>query len=227
MASHRVTAVFATRAEAERVARVLVSELHIPYAAVDVSPVGREPPVRYDSSNLWDAAALRRFGSLPVGSLPVGSLFFTEEDRQAYLEELRRGRMRLTATVEESEVAHATHLLEHSGALSLYDDEHELKHEHGHESAREHEQRSHEPLVAATSPSPARVSESSAIVHEGTAPVVEERTAAVYVVGRRRQSRVRSYPVERPGVLHEEATRDTTRRTGIEVDDQGQPVPRL
>ena len=209
MAVHRVSAVFATRAEAERVARVLVSELHIPYAAVDVNPLGREPPMRYDSSNLWDAAA--------IGS--KGSFFLAEARRRAYLEELRRGRMQLSALVDESDVSQATHLLEHSGALSLYDDERELKHEPDLHSNRQ--------IQAVARPEPATMSESSTVVREGVFPTAAMQPTVAPEAVPRRRSRVRSYPVEGPGVLHEEATRDTTRHTGVQVDDQGQPVPKL
>ena len=178
MAIHRVSAVFASRADAERVGRILVSEFHIPHAAVEVKPLGYEPPTTYDSSNLWDAAAMR----------PTGSFFLTGERRQLYLEELRRGRMQLSALVDGSDVAHATHLLEHSGALALYDDEHELKHEHDLQRQPS----------AMTSVSPATVSESSGAVHKGVVSIAEVRPTAVSETVRPRRSRVRSYPIEQP-----------------------------
>ena len=209
MAFHRVTAVFATRAEAERVARILVSELHIPYAAVDVNPLGYEPPMAYDTSNLWDAAAIG----------PTGSFVIAEERRQTYLEELRRGRMQLSALVNEGDVAQATYLLEHSGALSLYDDERELKHEHELHSDRK--------VSTVTAPLPATVSDSSVIVREGVGPVAEMQPIVTSEAVGRRRSRVRSFPVEGLEVLQGGATRDTTRLTGVEVGDQGQPVSKF
>jgi hypothetical protein len=117
MAIHQVSAVFTTHAEADRIARMLVGELNIPYAAVSVRPLGDEPPIGYDASNLWDAAATG----------PTYSLFVTEESREAYREELRRGRMQLTALVDERDVVRAVHLLEQSGALALYEGERELE----------------------------------------------------------------------------------------------------
>ena len=113
MTSHIVTAMFASRTEAERVARILVSELSIAHSAVDVRAQGVEPSMGYDSSNLWDAAGLE----------PQNALFMSDSDRRTYFEGLRRGHVLLSASVQEGQIGQASDLLEHSGALDLREDD--------------------------------------------------------------------------------------------------------
>ena len=110
MTTRTITAMFNTRQEAERAGRMLITELGLSSGTVRTSPETGITDAGYDPANPYAEKGF--FASLK-------DMFLPEEDRYAYAEGMRRGAVLLTATVEESQVARASDLLEHAGAVDL------------------------------------------------------------------------------------------------------------
>lgn len=114
MMTRTVTAMFSSRAEADRAAQQLASELRLDRAAVRVLPEAGITDVGYDAAQPY-----RETGFFAA----LRDLFLPDEDRYGYAEGMRRGGIIVAATVDESQVERASDILENAGALDL--DEHE------------------------------------------------------------------------------------------------------
>ena len=110
MTTRTVTAMFNSRAEADRAAQQIVNDLRVDRAAVRVLPeanttdVGYDPARPYQETGFW--ASLK-------------DLFLPDEDRYGYAEGMRRGGIIVASTVDEGQVDRASDILEHAGALDL------------------------------------------------------------------------------------------------------------
>ena len=100
MATRTVTAMFNSRAEADRAAQALSSRVGVERGAVDIGS-GSQPK--------------EQEGFLSS----LKSLFVPEEDTHAYAEGMRRGGAVVTAKVEESRLEAAMDVLEQHGAVDL------------------------------------------------------------------------------------------------------------
>jgi len=100
MATRTITAMFDTRAEAERAVEALASQAGLDRSAVHIG-----------------AGAQEREHEGFLSSLK--SLFVPDEDRYAYAEGIRRGGAVVTAQVEESRIDRAMDVLEQQGAVDL------------------------------------------------------------------------------------------------------------
>ena len=110
MTTRTVTAMFTTRAEAERAASDLVSKLGVSQSSVRVSPGADMADTGYDNANPYKETGF--FASLK-------DLFVPDEDRYAYAEGMRRGSVLLNASIEENRLEEASDVLERAGALDL------------------------------------------------------------------------------------------------------------
>jgi len=110
MTTRTVTAMFSTRAEAERAMQQLVSQLGVDRAMVRITPEAGATDVGYDQAQPYQETGF--FASLK-------NLFLPDEDRYAYAEGLRRGSVLVSAQVPENQVNQAADVLEHAGALDL------------------------------------------------------------------------------------------------------------
>ena len=110
MTTRTVTAMFSSRAEAERAAQQLASELGVNRAMVRVSPEAGSSDAGYDQAQPYQETGF--FAALR-------NLFVPDEDRYAYAEGMRRGSVLVSAQVDERQVEQAADILEHAGALDL------------------------------------------------------------------------------------------------------------
>ncbi len=110
MTTRTVTAMFNSRAEADRAAQQLVTDLRADRAAVRVLPEANATDVGYDPARPYQETGF--FAALK-------NLFLPDEDRYGYAEGMRRGGIIVAATVDESQVERASDILEHAGALDL------------------------------------------------------------------------------------------------------------
>ena len=110
MATRTLTAMFSTRAEAERAAQALVSELHLDRAMIRTSPEGEAAATTTTAADTYEDKGF--FASLK-------DLFLPEEDRYVYAEGVRRGSVLLTVQVDENQVDRASDVLEREGAADL------------------------------------------------------------------------------------------------------------
>jgi uncharacterized protein (TIGR02271 family) len=201
MTTRTVTAMFNSRADAERAAQQLSSELGVDRAMVRTSPESvAGNSVTQPGQDTGFLASLK-------------NLFLPEEDQYAYAEGVRRGSVLVTATVDEGEVNRASGILESAGAVDL--DEQEASWRKSGWSGYDASTASATPLPAATAISGETAKTAAASGRDEVIPVVEEKL----VVGKRDVGRgsvrVRSYVVERPVEqqvsLHEERV-DVDRR---------------
>ena len=205
MTTRTVTAMFNSRAEAERAAQELVSQLGVDRAMVRTSPEAGATDTGYSQTQPYQETGF--FASLK-------SLFVPDEDRYAYAEGLRRGSVLVSAQIDESQVDRAADVLEHAGAVDLDQQEASWKQSGwtGYDAT----------AAATTRPAAASTATArSATAGDEVIPVLEEQL----VVGKREvdrgRVRVRSYVVERPVEaqvqLHEE-------RVGIERHRVDRPL---
>ena len=200
MTTRTVTAMFNSRAEAERAAQQMVSQLGVDRTMVRMNPEAGATDTGYDPAQPHQETGF--FASLK-------HLFVPDEDRYAYAEGMRRGSVLVSAQVDEGQVNRASDILEHAGAVDL--DQQEA-------SWRQSGWRGYDASAHATATPPAtattvpgttgRTAATTAAGRDEAIPIVEERL----VVGKREvdrgRVRVRSYVVERPVEeqvrLHEE-----------------------
>ncbi len=204
MTTRTLTAMFKTRAEAERAGQMLVSDLHLQQAMVRVSPGTGIDDTGYDAAHPYEEKGF--FGALK-------DMFLPDEDRFAYAEGMRRGGVLLTATVDDAQVDKASDVIEHAGALDLDQQEQSWKSTgwKGYDSTA---RTSVAPAVGAAVAGAAATAKSAvtgtatAVTGDDTIKVMEERL----VVGKRAveagRVKVRAYTIERPVEekvsLHEE-----------------------
>jgi uncharacterized protein (TIGR02271 family) len=110
MTTRTVTAMFNSRAEAERATQALVSDLSVDRSMVRTNPEAGSTDTGYDKSRPYEETGF--FASLK-------SLFVPDDDRYAYAEGMRRGNVLVSATVDENQVDRAADILEHAGAVDL------------------------------------------------------------------------------------------------------------
>ncbi len=110
MATRTLTAMFKTRADAERAEKALASELGVDRSTIQTSPGAGVTDAGYDSARPYEEKGF--FASLKSLTLP-------EEDRYAYAEGMRRGAVLLNVKLEESQINGASDVLEHAGAVDL------------------------------------------------------------------------------------------------------------
>jgi uncharacterized protein (TIGR02271 family) len=108
MATRTITAMFNSRAEADRAVQALTSQLGLGRGAVDIGS-GSQP------------------GEQEGFLSSLKSLFVPDEDRHAYAEGMRRGGAVVTAKVEEARIDQAMDVLEQHGAVDLDEREAEWK----------------------------------------------------------------------------------------------------
>jgi len=100
MATRTITAMFNSRAEAERAVQALASQIGLDRGAVDIGS---------------GSQANEQEGFLSS----LKSLFVPDEDRYGYAEGMRRGGAVVTAQVEETRLDRAMDVLEEHGAVDL------------------------------------------------------------------------------------------------------------
>ena len=210
MTTRTVTAMFNSRSEADRAAELLSSELGVDRAMVQTSPETEEATSSYSAAQAGQDTGF-------LASLK--NLFLPEEDQHAYAEGVRRGRVLVTATVDEGEVDRASAILERAGAVDLDQEEASWRQSGwtGYDASAGTTAAPASASIPPAAPAAARGPATAANLAGKTAmtagrdeviPVVEERlTVGKREVGRG-SVRVRSYVVERPVEqqvsLHEE-----------------------
>jgi len=193
MTTRTVTAMFKSRAEAERAEQMLTSELGLNRSMIQVSPEAGVTDADYNQARPYEEKGF--FASLK-------SLMLPEEDRYAYAEGMRRGAVLLNAKVDDSQIDRTSDVLEKAGALDLDAQEAEWR----KSGWTGYDATAHNSMRTAASPMPAAGAARTG--QDETIKVVEENL----VVGKREvergRVRVRSYVVERPVeeqvTLHEE-----------------------
>jgi len=110
MTTRTVTAMFNSRAEAERATQALVSDLSVDRSMVRTNPEAGSTDTGYEKGRPYEETGF--FASLK-------SLFVPDDDRYAYAEGMRRGNVLVSATVDENQVDRAADILEHAGAVDL------------------------------------------------------------------------------------------------------------
>ena len=197
MTTHMLTAMYESRADAER-ARQNLGQLGIPmeHASIVDAESSHDTPTRTEAGE----------GDGPGLWTRIKVMFGAEEDQRFYEEAMRRGTYLLSAEVDESEADRAASVLEQSGAIDLDTREDEWRRQDGNEGARE---------ASTTTPG------ENAAMEEERIPIVEERMR----VGKRQVGRgsvrVRSYIVEEP--VHEQV-RLREERAEIERRPVNQPL---
>lgn len=194
MTTRTITAMFNTKAEAERAGEMLVSDLRLDRAMIRTSPGAGVTDTGYDQARPYEEKGF--FGS-------IKDLFVPDEDRHAYAEGMRRGSVLLSAQVDEGHVKRASDILENAGAVDL--DQQEATWRKGGWTG--YDATAHSTMRAAA-PAAAMPAASVRGAQDDTIKVMEERL----VVGKRMvehgSMRVRAYVVERPVekqvTLHEE-----------------------
>lgn len=109
MATQTVTAMFETRAEAERAAEALRTQMSILPGAIHVVDHASNSEV-VDTANTNRDEDKGFFGS-------IKALFLPREDSHSYAEGVRRGDVLVSATVEHDQAGRAMDVLEQHGAL--------------------------------------------------------------------------------------------------------------
>jgi len=184
MATRRLTAMFKSKAEAERAGQMLASELKLDRAMIQTSPGAGVTDAGCDKARPYEEKGF--FASLKDSMLP-------DEDRYAYAEGMRRGAVLLNAKVDDSQIDRASDVLEHAGAMDLDAQETEWRKSGwtGYDAS------AHNSLRTATTGAMPAAGAVRANQDE-TIQVVEEKL----VVGKRAveggRVRVRSYVVETP-----------------------------
>jgi len=198
MTTRTVTAMFKSRAEAERAEQMLTSELGLNRSMIQVSPEAGMTDTGYNQARPYEEKGF--FASLK-------SLMLPEEDRYAYAEGMRRDAVLLNAKVDDSQIDRTSDVLEKAGALDLDAQEAEWRKSGwtGYDATAHNSMRTSGTRTE-TTPMPAVGAARTG--QDETIKVVEENL----VVGKREvergRVRVRSYVVERPVeekvTLHEE-----------------------
>ena len=111
MANQTITAMFSTRAEADRAADALRSDLNLSPAAVNV--------LAGDSSQAASAATSSQSYEDRGFWSSLKNLFVPDEDRYAYAEGLSRGNFLVSASLEDTMATRAMDILEQHGAVDL------------------------------------------------------------------------------------------------------------
>jgi uncharacterized protein (TIGR02271 family) len=106
MTTTTLTALYDTRAEADRAASRLVSEAGVPRSNVNVIAQESTPTSSTAAEDTGFFASLK-------------NIFMPEEDRGTYSEAIRRGGFLLTATVDQSGAEAAMQILDEDGAVDL------------------------------------------------------------------------------------------------------------
>ena len=111
MANRTITAMFPTRAEADRAADALRSDLNLSSSAVSVvagettdTSTTATQTTSYEDRGFWSS---------------LKNLFVPDEDRFAYAEGLSRGNFLVTASLDDAHATRAMDILEHHGAVDL------------------------------------------------------------------------------------------------------------
>ncbi len=200
MATRTITAMFHSRAEAERAGEALVSQMGVGRAMIRTTPQEGMSDEGYDKNRPYEDKGY--FGSLK-------DLLVPDEDRYAYAEGMRRGSVLLSTQVDEGQIEKASDILEHAGAVDLDAEEANWRRSGwtGYDAAAH--SRAGGGATASSAPRPA--SAASVTGDEGTIQVVEEQLR----VGKRAveggRVKVRAYVVERE--VEEQVTlRDETVR---------------
>lgn len=110
MTTRTVTAMFNSRADAERAVERLVSDLGLQRSMVRINPEPGAADTGYSQAQPVHETGF--WASLK-------ELFVPDEDRYAYAEGIRRGSVLVSATVDEGQVERASDILEHAGAVDL------------------------------------------------------------------------------------------------------------
>lgn len=189
MTTRTLTAMFNSRAEAERAAQQLAGQLGMERAMVRISPEAGASDASQEAARPHRETGF--FASLR-------DLFLPEEDRHAYAEGMRRGGMLVSVQVGLDQVDQAADILEEAGAVDL--DQQETDWRESGWTGRD----AGAPVAAA----PLAARAAAAPGGDEVIPVAEERL----VVGKREvdrgRVRVRSYVAERPAEaqvrLHQE-----------------------
>jgi len=198
MTTRTLTAMFPSKPDAERAGQMLVSELHLDRAMIQVSPGAGVVDTGYDKARPYEEKGF--FGSMKSSAVP-------DEDRYAYAEGMRRGHVLLTVQVDEAHVNRAADILENAGAINL-DEQEETWRKSGwtsYDAAAHGKTGMAAGAASGAAPGAAAVRDSG---QEDTLQVVEERLVIGKRVVEAGRVRVRSYVVERPVeeqvTLHEE-----------------------
>ena len=109
MATQTVTAMFETRAEAERAAEALRSQMSVLPGAIHIVDHASDSEV-VDTANTNRDEDRGFFGS-------IKALFLPDEDSHSYTEGVRRGDVLVSATIEHDQAGRAMDILEQHGAL--------------------------------------------------------------------------------------------------------------
>jgi len=212
-----LTALFDTRAEADRAGERLVSEVGI--ARSDVTVIAQEA----GAAGSGVAEDTGFFGALK-------SLFMPDDDRDAYSEAIRRGGFLLTARVEEGGAEQAMAILEADGAVDLDERRQTWRAEGGRTGGDE------APSVAQALPggtvvatgaagaaggTPAAAARPAGAGEEETIALAEERLRVGKREAERGRVRVRTYVVETPV---EEQVRLREERVDVERRPADRPV---
>ncbi len=187
MTTRTITALFDSRAEAERAVEQLVQQAGVDRG--DVTIVAQEasgtPASAGEGPGFW--SSLKEF-------------FLPEEDRHTYAEGIRRGGTLLTVRAEEARLDRAMDVLEQAGAVDLDTREAEWRHEGGTGPGAATGAAAATGATAAagtTTTGPAKTSAAQTGGAEAI-PIVEERLRVGKRDTGRGRVRVRSYVVETP-----------------------------
>ena len=186
MTTRTLTAMFPSKAEAERAGEMLVSQLQLDRGMFRISPGAGVTDAGYDQSRPYEEKGF--FGSLK-------DLFVPDEDRHSYAEGMRRGHVLLSAQVDEAHLRKASTILEQAGSVDLDAQEATWRQSgwQGYDATAHDTMRAAAPMPAMTTPAA-----SVAGAQDGTIKVMEERLAVGKRVVEHGSVRVRAYVVERP-----------------------------
>lgn len=182
MTAHTITAMFDSRAEAERATEALVSGAGISRSAV-----------RIDANSGSASTTGSASGTESKGLMAsIADLFVPDADRHTYAEGMRRGGVLLSVRAEEAQVDRVAGVLESSGAVDLDTREAEWRQSGwtGHAGATA-------TGVAAT-PTGTTATTGTATGREEAIPIAEERLRVGKRVASAGRVRVHSYVVETP-----------------------------
>lgn len=163
MTTRTLTAMFPSKADAERAGEMLVSQLHLDRGMIRMNPDAGVTDTGYDQSRSYEEKGF--FGALK-------DLFVPDEDRHAYAEGMRRGHVLLSAQVDEAHMKQASTILEQAGSLDLDAQEATWRQSgwHGYDATAHNTMRT-ATSATATSATPVRGTQ------DGTIKVMEERLA--------------------------------------------------
>jgi uncharacterized protein (TIGR02271 family) len=186
MTIRTVTALFSSRADADRAVEQLVSELALDRTTVRISPEAGAADTGYDSAQPYRETGF--LASLRNLSLP-------EEDRFAFAEGMRRGNVLVSAKVEDAHVERAADILERAGAIDLDQLEAEWRRSgwNGYDASA-----AARPVEAASTNATTTAAVPAQTGQEEVIPIVEESLVLGKREVERGRTRIRSYVVERP-----------------------------